>query len=164
MTIQEKILTYLTKTYGKPLYSETTEGNTMYEFHFDYMSNPAVLTVAYLKKAAKVTVTISFVGDYYSLVDIDKGQKILMYLDVFYAEPRVELIEGKLTLQTDYTFTSAPFVIDDFSSRLDLIEHMAIEVNDILEADDFYDDAYQDALYSGNIYEERLKDQTHPDE
>ncbi|OJF94702.1 hypothetical protein [Alkalibacterium sp. 20] len=159
MTIQTDLLTDLTDTYGDVIYRETSEGNHRYKFNFDYTSNPMLLSVDYLAQASKITIALSFINDYNSLVkDDDKAHKILMYLDVFYAEPRVEVSDGKLIVWEDYAFTSSTFNIEDFSNRLETIEKMAIEVNDMISTDDFYEDTYQDALYSGTIFEEKFKD------
>lgn len=118
-----------------------------------------LLFVDYLTKATKITIALSFDNAYKTLVnDDDKAHKILMYLDVFYAGPHSEVVDDKLVISAAYNFTSDSFTIDHFSSKLDIIEQMAIEVNDILSTDDFYEDTYQDALYRGTIFEEKLKD------
>jgi len=161
MTIQEELLSYLIDTYGDIAASEPKEGNYRYAYAFDYAPHPMALTVDYLTKESEITITLRFMNDYTSLVeDEDKAHKILMYLDVFYGEPRVKLIDGKLTIKADYVFTPSTFNIDAFSSKLDTIEQMSIEVNDMLTTEDFYRDYYLDALYSGKIFEEKFKGDT----
>lgn len=155
-----EILSFLTKLYGEVRINESPEGNFYYTYLFDYADNQRVLEIAYLPETSQTTLTLRFLDDYKEMVafDDDIAYKIMMYLEVFYATPRVEVDQGKLTLSDTYLFSPNTFDINAFGERLNTLEQMAREVSDMVSSTDFYDEHYQDALYKGTIHKEMLKD------
>ena len=120
ITIYKDVLNYLRDKYGDIAASEPKEGNFRFTYAFDYAPHPMALTIDYLTEESEITITLRFMNDYTSLVSNEnKAHKILMFLDVFYTEPRVKLNEGKLTIKADCVFTPSDFDIDVFSSKLE---------------------------------------------
>lgn len=155
-----EMMSFLNKLYGEIEITELPEGNYQYAYTFDYAEYQRTLEITYFPETSKITLTLRFLDDYKEMVtfDDDIAYKIMMYLEVFYPIPHVEVSQGKLTLSDTYTFTPTSFDINDFSEAINTLEQMAREVSDMVSRNDFYDDHYQDALYRGTIHKEMLKD------
>lgn len=141
MIIRDKLLNYLTYTYGDIILIKTGEGTYRYTYNFYYMSNPMVLAIDHSTKESKLSIKLSFMDDYKSIVENDeKAEKILKYLEVFYEEVDVEVIDGKLIISSEYTFNPFTLNLDIFSSKVDTLEQIGRDVNDMVSTDRFCED------------------------
>lgn len=139
MIIRDKLMDQLTYIYGDIILTKTSKGTYRYRYNFDYTNNPMELTVNYLTAESKLEIKLTFLDDYKSIINNDKkANKILKYLEVFYKEADVQINDRKLVISSDYTFNPFTFDIDSFSHKVDTIEQMGRDVNDMVSTTKLY--------------------------